>query len=150
MQLFLHCAQKYAYCQLLGGQVVTRKQRHELSRRERQVLDIIYRLGEATAATVGAELPDNPSYSAVRGMLRVLEAGGLLRHRQDGPRYVYMPTVSRTRATRDAVRHLLETFFDSSTDEAVAALLDMDDARLSREQRDRVLAILEKAREEGR
>ena len=128
------------------------KKKHldDLSRRERQVLSIIYRLGQATAAEVGKQLPDEPSYSAVRGMLRVLEERGLLRHRQDGPRYVYVPTVPRPRAMRDAVKNLVRTFFDDSTENAVAALLDMDDVSLTPDQRDRILEMIRRARKEGR
>jgi predicted transcriptional regulator len=129
---------------------VKTRQLDDLSRRERQVLSIIYRLGQATAAEVGEQLPDRPSYSAVRGMLRVLEERGLLRHRQDGPRYVYVPTVPRPRAMRDAVKNLVRTFFDDSTENAVAALLDMDDVSLTADQRDRILEMIRRARKEGR
>jgi predicted transcriptional regulator len=129
---------------------VKTRQLDDLSRRERQVLSIIYRLGQATAAEVGEQLPDEPSYSAVRGMLRVLEERGLLRHRQDGPRYVYVPTVPRPRAMRDAVKNLVRTFFDDSTENAVAALLDMDDVSLTAGQRDRILEMIRRARKEGR
>jgi len=129
---------------------VKKKHLDDLSRRERQVLSIIYRLGQATAAEVGKQLPDEPSYSAVRGMLRVLEERGLLRHRQDGPRYVYVPTVPRPRAMRDAVKNLVRTFFDDSTENAVAALLDMDDVSLTPDQRDRILEMIRRARKEGR
>src|ERR671925_464450 len=94
-----------------------------LSRRERQIMDIIYARGQATAAEVTAALPDPPSYSAVRALLRILEQKGHLRHEQDGPRYVFLPTVPRDRARRSAMRHLVRTFFDGSTEDAVAALL---------------------------
>ncbi|HWC00925.1 MAG TPA: BlaI/MecI/CopY family transcriptional regulator, partial [Bryobacteraceae bacterium] len=96
----------------------------DLSRRERQIMDILYRSGRATVAEVHAALPDRPSYSAVRAMLRVLEEKGHVRHEEQGLRYVFAPTVPREKATRSAVRHLLETFFNGSAEQAVAALLD--------------------------
>lgn len=113
-------------------------------------MEIIYRKGQATAAEVGELLPDSPSYSAVRGVLRVLEERGLLRHRHDGPRYVYSPTVPRAQAMRSAMKNLLKTFFDDSAESAVAALLEMEAGRLSQEQVDRMLAMIERARKEGR
>src|SRR3954469_10960094 len=100
----------------------------DLGRRERQIMDVVYRLERATAAEVLAGLPDPPSYSAVRGMLRLLEEKGFLRHEQDGPRYVYLPTTERDEARRSALAHLLRTFFDGSRESAVAALLDLPDA----------------------
>src|SRR3954471_4614561 len=108
----------------------------DLSRRERQIIDILYANGRATAAEVQAALPDPPSYSAVRAMLRLLEDKGHVRHEQDGPRYVYTATVNRDKARRSAMRHLVRTFFDGSTEDAVAALLqndsDISDAELER------------------
>src|SRR3954464_12538943 len=95
-----------------------------LSRRERQIMDAIYRRGRATAAEVLEDMPDPPSYSAVRAMLRLLEEKGHLRHEQDGPRYVFMPTAPRDRASRSALTHVVRTFFDGSASEAVAALLN--------------------------
>src|SRR3954465_14900574 len=97
-----------------------------LSRRERQIMDVIYRRGRATAAEVLEDMPDPPGYSAVRAMLRLLEEKGHVRHEQDGPRYVYMPTVNRDRARKSAMKHLVRTFFDGSTEDAVAALLQND------------------------
>src|SRR3954465_4562183 len=97
----------------------------DLGRRERQIMDAVYRLGRATAADVLGDLPDPPSYSAVRGMLRLLEDKGHLRHEQDGPRYVYLPTTERDEARRSALAHLLRTFFDNSRESAMAALLDL-------------------------
>jgi BlaI family penicillinase repressor len=132
------------------GISLKKKKINELSRRERQVMEIIYHLGQATAAEVGEKLPDNPSYSAVRGMLRVLEERGLLRHRQDGPRYVYLPTVPRAKAMRAAVKSLLHTFFDNSTEQAVAALLEADADKLDEDQLDRIFKMIERARKEGR
>src|SRR5216110_1870727 len=102
-----------------------------LSRREREIMDVIYRAGRASAAEVLDQLTDPPSYSAVRALLRVLEDKGHLRHEEDGPRYVFLPTVPRERARQSALRQLLHTFFDGSTEQAVAALLDLASARLS-------------------
>ena len=122
----------------------------QLSRRERQIMDVIYQQGSATAAEVMERLPDPPSYSAVRAMLRVLEEKGHLQHEQDGPRYVYKPTVTRERARRSALRHLVRTFFNGSTGEAVAALLDMSDAKLSDVEVDRLARLIDQAKTEGR
>ena len=119
-----------------------------LSRRERQIMDIIYARGQATAAEVTATLADPPSYSAVRALLRILEQKGHLRHQEDGPRYVYLPTVSRDRARRSALRNLVKTFFDGSTAQAAAALLDQSD--LSRAEYDRLARVIDKARKENR
>jgi predicted transcriptional regulator len=119
-----------------------------LSRRERQIMDIVYARGQATAAEVAAALPDPPSYSAVRALLRILERKGHLRHQQDGPRYIFVPTVPRDRARRSALRNLVRTFFDGSSAQAAAALLDQ--ARLTGDEVDRLAAIIEKARQEGR
>jgi predicted transcriptional regulator len=117
----------------------------DLGRRERQIMDVVYRLTRATAAEVLAELPDPPSYSAVRGMLRLLEDKGYLRHEQDGPRYVYLPTTERDEARRSALTHLLRTFFDGSRESALAALLD--DAPVDDAEYTRLKALLEQARE---
>src|SRR5215831_4484831 len=126
------------------------KQAHiNLSRRERQIMDIIYQRGQATAAEVTENLPDPPSYSAVRAMLRLLEEKGHLRHEQDGPRYVFLPIVARDRARQSALSHVVRTFFDGSATEAVAALLH-DGSKLSNEELDRLAAMIDKAREEGR
>ena len=120
----------------------------QLSRRERQIMDIIYASGQATAAEVTAALADPPSYSAVRALLRILEQKGHLRHQQDGPRYVFLPTVSRDRARRSALRNLVRTFFDGSPAQAAAALIDQ--AQISGEEFDRLADAIEKARKEGR
>jgi predicted transcriptional regulator len=120
-----------------------------LSRRERQIMDVIYRRGRATAAEVLDGIPDPPSYSAVRAMLRLLEEKGHLRHEQDGPRYVFLPIVARDRARLSALSHVVRTFFDGSATEAVAALLH-DGSQLSNEELDRLAAMIDKAREEGR
>jgi predicted transcriptional regulator len=127
-----------------------KKSIHQLSRRERQIMEVIYRLGQGTAAEVAEAMADAPSYSSVRAMLRILEEKKLLRHRQEGPRYVYLPTVPRSTAMRSAMRHMVQTFFDGSTEGAVAALLEMDAARLGPEELDRLERLIERAREEGR
>src|SRR4051812_33331225 len=120
----------------------------QLSRRERQIMDVIYRRGRATAAEVLQDLPDPPSYSAVRALLRLLEEKGHAHHEQDGPRYVYLPTVNRERARRSALTHVVRTFFDGSATDAVAALLDGD--ALEGAELDRLSALIEQARKEGR
>src|SRR5919106_6368802 len=97
---------------------------NDLSRRERQIMDVLYTNGRATAAEVQLAMPEAPSYSAVRAMLRILEEKGHVRHDQDGPRYVYLPTVPRENAKRSALRHMLHTFFDGSAEQAISALLD--------------------------
>jgi len=121
-----------------------------LSRRERQIMDIIYQLGQATAAEVLANLPDPPSYSAVRAMLKILEDKGHLRHKQQGPRYVFLPKVSREKAKRSAVKHLLQTFFDGSAESAVATLLDVSRSDLSNADLDRLNSLISQAKKEGR
>ena len=121
-----------------------------LSRRERQIMDIIYELKEATAQQVMERLPEAPGYSAVRALLRVLENKGHLDHRQDGPRYVYLPRLPKDKARRSELRHLLKTFFDNSTEDAMAALLDISEDRLSEEDYRRLEALIQKSREEGR
>jgi len=120
-----------------------------LSRRERQIMDLIYRRGRATAAAVLEDIPEPPSYSAVRAMLRLLEEKGHVRHEQDGPRYVFLPIVNRDRARKSALTHVVRTFFDGSATEAVAALLN-DGGKLSDAELDRLSAMIEQAREEGR
>lgn len=122
---------------------------HELSRRERQIIDILYARGQATAAEVQAALPDPPSYSAVRAMLRILEEKGHARHEQDGPRYVYVPTVARDNAQRSALRHVLRTFFDGSTEQAISALLDDASTRMSEAELDRLARMIDQARRTG-
>lgn len=121
-----------------------------LSRREREILNVLYRKGRATAAEVQEEMADPPSYSAVRAMLRILEDKGHAMHEQDGPRYVYLPAVSRDRAKRSALRHLLSTFFENSPEQAISALLGDASSKLSPEDLDRISALVEKARKEGR
>ena len=121
----------------------------ELSRRERQIVDILYSQGRATAAEVQSLLPDPPSYSAVRAMLRILEEKGHVRHEQDGPRYVYLPTVAHENAKRSAMRHMLQTFFDGSTAQAISALLDDSSTKLSDAELDRLARMIEDARRTG-
>ena len=121
-----------------------------LSRRERQIMDIIYQFGQATAAEVLDNLPDPPGYSAVRAMLKILEDKGHLRHKQQGPRYVFLPKVSREKAKRSAVKHLLQTFFDGSAASAVATLLDVSRSDLSNADLDRLNRLISQAKKEGR
>lgn len=123
---------------------------HRLSRRERQIMDVLYQKGRATAGEVQESLADAPSYSAVRAHLRVLEEKGHIRHEAEGQRYVFAPTVSRERARRSALRHMLDTFFDGSAEEVVTALVDGSAKKLSPEQLERILEIIEQARREGR
>lgn len=121
----------------------------KLSRRERQIMDIVYELGRATAAEIHERLPDAPSYSAVRAMLAKLEAKGQLRHSQDGPRYVYRATVSHRDAQQRALDRLVRVFFDNSPAKAVNALLDTTDT-LSREELDELSKAINEARKKGR
>ncbi len=121
----------------------------DLGPRERQIMAIIYRLGRATASEVLAELPDSPSNSAVRGMLRLLEEKGHLKHEHDGPRYVYRPTADPARVSRSAVRHLVKTFYDNSASSAVTAMLGMYEGRLKEEDFDRLEAAIDQARKRG-
>jgi BlaI family transcriptional regulator, penicillinase repressor len=121
-----------------------------LSRRERQILDILYARGRATAAEILESLPDPPSYSTIRALLRVLEQKGHVRHEEDGPRYVFLPRVSRQRASVTALRHVLNTFFDGSAVAAATALVDGSASTLSTEELDRLEALIEKARKEGK
>ena len=113
-------------------------------------MDIVYRLERATAAEVLERLPDPPSYSAVRAMLRILEEKGHLTHVQDGPRYLYRPTMAPEQARQTAMRHLLSTFFEGSAASAVAALLDEAAADLSEDELDRLSAMIDQAKREGR
>jgi predicted transcriptional regulator len=121
----------------------------DLSRRERQIIDILYSQGRATAAEVQAALPEPPSYSAVRAMLRILEEKGHVRHEQDGPRYIYLPTVGRDNAKKSAMRHMLQTFFEGSAEQAISSLLGDPAARLSQAELDRLATLIERARKAG-
>ncbi len=120
-----------------------------LSRRERQIMDILYRRRRATAGEVMSDLPGEPSYSTVRTQLRVLEQKGHVRHEEQGLRYIYMPAVARSAARKSALKHVVETFFDGSAASAVAALLGGDAARLSDEDLDRIGDLVDRARKEG-
>jgi len=120
-----------------------------LARRERLIMDILYRRGRATAAEVMEDLPGEPSYSTVRTQLRVLEGKRHVRHEEDGVRFVYMPAVARHAARKSALRHLVETFFDGSPEKAVAALLGGEGSRLSEEQLQRIADMIDKARRDG-
>jgi predicted transcriptional regulator len=125
-------------------------QQQKLSRRERQIMDVLYRLGRATAAEIQQSIPDPPSYSAVRAMLRVLEDKKHIRHEEKDLRYVFVPIVPRDKARRSAIRHMLDTFFEGSPEQAVATMLDVSSRSLSAEDYDRLAALIEKARQEGR
>lgn len=122
----------------------------KLSRRERQIMDIVFREGEVTVSDVLAHLPDPPSYSAVRATIGVLEDKGRLRHRKEGRRFIYAPTVTRNRARKSALEHLLNTFFDGSVEGAVATLLELQNSELGPEELTRLKAMIEDAQKEGR
>jgi len=120
-----------------------------LTRRERQIMDILYRRGRAAANDVMADLPGAPHYSTVRTQLRVLEEKGHVTHEEEGVRYVYMPALPRRAARKSALRHLVDTFFDGSAEQVVAAVLGGEGARLSEEELDRLADLIEKAKKEG-
>jgi len=122
----------------------------DLSRRERQVLDALYRAGRATVAEVQKAITDPPSYSAVRTFLRILEGKKLVRHEQDGARYIYIPTVERDRASRSALRHVMNTFFAGSVTQAISALLDEESKQLSEKDWRRLSVMIEEARREDK
>jgi predicted transcriptional regulator len=126
------------------------KNDRSLSRRERQIMDIVYEMKEVSALQVMERLPLPPSYSAVRALLKVLEQKGHLLHRQDGPRYVFTPRLPKDKARKSALSHLMRTFFDGSTESVVAALLDLSEDNLSEEDYRRLTELIEKARTEGR
>jgi predicted transcriptional regulator len=128
---------------------MSRKPPADLSRRERQIMEIVYARGEASAAQVLQDLPDPPSYSAVRALLAILEQKGQLKHRSEQSRYIYAPTRRRARAGRSALVRVLETFYEGSLEKAVAALLQSD-SRLSAEELQRLSELIEQARNEGR
>jgi predicted transcriptional regulator len=120
-----------------------------LTRRERQIMDILFRRGRATAAEVMEELTGEPSYSTVRTQLRVLEEKGHVRHEEEGLRYVYIPAVARTAARKSALRHLVDTFFDGSAENVVAALLGGEASRLSEDELQRISDLVAKARKDA-
>ena len=122
----------------------------QLSRRERQIMDVVYRLGKASVTDVLERLPDPPSYSAVRALMRILEEKGHLSHEQDGPRYVYLPTVPRDAAQASALSHLVRTFFGGSAEAAVAALLDLPEHGMSEGELTRLSRLIDDARGQGR
>jgi predicted transcriptional regulator len=121
-----------------------------LSRRERQIMDALYTLGEATVGEVMDHIPDPPSYSAVRATLRVLEEKSHVKHKQDGPRYLYLPTVPRDKARSHALKHLVGTFFGGSVEQAVMALLSMPETKMSDDQLEKLADQVRQAEEEGR
>jgi predicted transcriptional regulator len=121
-----------------------------LSRRERQIMDILYQRGKASASEVREAMEAAPGYSAVRAMLRVLEEKGHVKHQAEGLKYVYVPVVARDKAKRSAVKHVMETFFNGSAEQIVAALLDVSSTRLTREELDRMSEMIEAAKKEGK
>ena len=121
-----------------------------LSRRERQIMDIVYRRGRATVTEILDDLADPPSYSSVRGLLRVLVEKGHLQHREDGPRYVYSPTLSRQKARSNALAQVVDTFFDGSALQAASALLGSPQVKLSEDELTELSALIESARSKGR
>ena len=121
-----------------------------LSLRERQIMDILYQRGKASASEVREAMEAAPGYSAVRAMLRVLEEKGHVRHQAEGLKYVYVPTVARDKAKRSAVKHVMETFFNGSAEQIVAALLDVASTQLTRGELDRMSEMIEKAKKEGK
>jgi predicted transcriptional regulator len=129
---------------------MTKPSASRLSRREREIMDILYRRGRATAAEVLEDMADPPSYSAVRALLRILEEHGHAKHVQDGPRYVYSPAVARSDARKSALSHVVTTFFDGSVEQAVVALVESSRSRLSKEELERLAQLIDKAKKEGR
>jgi len=128
---------------------MTETAEYQLTRRERQIMDVLYQRLRASVAEIRAALPKAPSYSAVRALLRILEEKGRVRHEEEDLRYVYLPTAPRGRLRRAALRHMLETFFNGSAAQAVAALLDPSTARVSSEELERMAKLIERARKGG-
>jgi len=124
--------------------------KQSLTRREREIMDIVYRRGRATAHDVLADLADPPSYSAVRALLRLLEERGHVKHVEDGQRYVYTPAVPRGDARRSALAHVVRTFFAGSVEQAVATLVESSRSKLSRDELERIAEVIERAKKEGR
>jgi predicted transcriptional regulator len=120
------------------------------SRREREILDALYKLGKASAAEIREQIPDPPTYTAIRTHLSILEKKGHVRHTSDGTRYIYEPLIAREQMGQRAIDSLLKTFFDNSVERAVAAMLTREDADIPREDLDRLAALIEKAKQEGR
>ena len=129
---------------------MTKPNHANLTRRERQIMDILYRRGRATASEVMQDLTGEPNYSTVRTQLRVLEEKGHVKHEEIGLRYVYSPTVARSTVRQSALRHLIDTFYDGSTEKVVAALLGVEGSRLSQEELERIASLVDKARKGGR
>lgn len=129
---------------------MTKNAQWELGRRERQIMDIVYKLGRASVTQVQSEMPDPPSYSAVRAMLGFLEDKGYLKHEQDGLKYIYTPTTDRNKARTSALQHLVKTFFAGSVADAAAALVHLPESGLSGKEKQRLLEAIEKAKQEGR
>lgn len=123
---------------------------HHLSRRERQIMDVLHARAQATAAEVLAALPDPPSYSTVRALLRILEEKGHVKHHRDGARYVYLPRVSKEAARKSALRRVVSTFFQGSVTQAMAALLESSDAEISDSELEKLQQIIKQAKKEGR
>ena len=129
---------------------MTKNAQWQLGRRERQIMDIVFKLGRASVTQVQSELPDPPSYSAVRAMLGFLEDKGYLRHEQNGLKYVYIPTTDRQKARASALEHIVKTFFGGSATEAAAALIELPNSGISEKERLRLLSAIQKAKQEGR
>ena len=129
---------------------MSKKSLTSLSRRERQIMDIIFKTGKATVTDVRKLLPDPPSYSAVRALMNILEKKGYLKHKVSGPKYVYYPTLSQDKAKHSALRHIMKTFFEDSTESVVAALLDISGSELTDEELDRLSRLIEQAKKEGK
>ena len=127
-----------------------KKASHDLGRRERQILEVVFKLGEASVADVLEQLPDPPTYDSVRTMVRILEAKGYVRHRREGTKYVYRPTQSHKAASRSALSHLMNTFFKGSASDTMAAVFDVVSDDLSDEELTRLEELIEQARREGR
>jgi BlaI family penicillinase repressor len=126
-----------------------KKNMGDLSRRERQIMEIVFQRGQATVQEVLDDLPDPPSYSAVRAMLRILEEKGYVQHKKRGPRYVFHSTMTRSTAKRSALRHVVQTFFDGSVESTVAALIDVSGSQLTDEEFERLATVIEQARKKG-
>lgn len=126
-----------------------KKSDHDLGRRERQIMNVIFQLGEASVGDVLERLPDPPSYSAVRTMIRLLESKGFLKHRREGTKYIYRPTQSRKNAGHSALKQLMKTFFSDSATDAVAAILDAESDKLTDDDLEQLERLIEKARKEG-
>src|SRR5215475_13779187 len=122
----------------------------QLSRRERQIMDILYQRGKSSASEVRQAMTDAPSYSAVRAMLRILEEKGHVKHQAEGLKYVYVPSLARDKAKRTAVKHVMETFFNGSPESVVAALLDVSSTKLTTDELDRMAELIDRARKEGK